>query len=111
MATNSHDFTNVAQVLTEDPSHFFGDSERRGLPDVREYFERSWAAVPDERYWAEDVEWVAVSKGAATVTCTYRCAGTPSGSPLSGSGRATNAFVRTEAGWRLAHEHLNAAPE
>ncbi len=111
MATNSHDFENVARVLTKDPSYFFGDSERRGLPDVREYFERAWDAVPDERYWAEDVEWVAVTEGAATATYTYRWVGTRSGSPVSGSGHATNAFVRTGIGWRLAHEHLSTTPE
>ncbi|WP_404814715.1 nuclear transport factor 2 family protein [Scrofimicrobium canadense] len=28
----------------------------------------------------------------------------------SGAGRATNVFVRSAHGWRLAHEHLSSLP-
>ncbi|WP_372491407.1 nuclear transport factor 2 family protein [Microbacterium aurugineum] len=54
------------------------------------------------------MEWVAHGSDAAVAIYTYRWSGTVQGSPANGSGRATNAFVKTGDGWRLVHEHLSA---
>lgn len=107
-ATNSHDFDQVARILAPQPVYFFGDATCIGRAAVRDYFERTWALIPDERYWAEDIEWVAHGSDAAVAIYTYRWSGTVQGSPANGSGRATNAFVKTGDGWRLVHEHLSA---
>ncbi|MFJ2553816.1 YybH family protein [Microbacterium sp. NPDC087591] len=107
-ATNSHDFDQVARVLAPEPVYFFGDATCIGRAAVRDYFERTWALIPDERYWAEDIEWVVDGSDAAVAIYTYRWSGTVQGAPASGSGRATNAFAKTDDGWRLVHEHLSA---
>jgi ketosteroid isomerase-like protein len=106
-ATNSHDFDQVARILVPEPVYFFGDATCVGQAAVRSYFERTWALIPDERYGAEDVEWVVDGHDAAVAIYTYRWSGTVQGAPASGAGRATNAFVKTPEGWRLAHEHLS----
>lgn len=109
-ATNTHDFDEVAQVLATDAVYFFGDATCRGVREVREYFERTWRAIPDEIYAAEDVSWVAEGSDAAVAIYTYRWSGTIDGAPAAGSGRATNVFRRAHEGWRLVHEHLSGAP-
>jgi ribosomal protein S18 acetylase RimI-like enzyme/ketosteroid isomerase-like protein len=109
-ATNSHDFSQVAAGLAADAVYFFGDATCVGLPAVQEYFEQTWATIPDERYWAEDIAWTARSPHVAAVTYSYHWSGTLPTGPASGSGRATNIFVSTPQGWRLCHEHLSAHP-
>lgn len=109
-ATNTHDFDHVERVLAPDAVYFFGDATCIGVSEVRGYFERTWAMIPDETYWAEDIEWVALSEDTAVATYTYHWSGTINGQERSGSGRATNVFTRTPHGWRLTHEHLSSLP-
>lgn len=109
-ATNTHDFDHVERVLAPDAVYFFGDANCIGVSEVRGYFERTWAMIPDETYWAEDIEWVALSEDTAVATYTYHWSGTINGQERSGSGRATNVFTRTPHGWRLTHEHLSSLP-
>lgn len=109
-ATNTHDFDHVETVLIPGAVYFFGDASRVGLTEVRAYFESTWAAIPDERYWAEDTSWVADGADAAVAVYTYRWSGTLDGTPRTGAGRATNVFTRTAQGWRLTHEHLSGLP-
>lgn len=108
--TNTHDFDQVEKILTPGTVYFFGDATCVGLTEVRAYFESTWAAIPDERYWAEDTSWVADGADAAVAVYTYRWSGTLDGTPRSGAGRATNVFTRTGQGWRLTHEHLSGLP-
>lgn len=109
-ATNTHDFDHVERVLAPDAVYFFGDATCIGVSEVRGYFERTWAMIPDETYWAEDIEWVARSEDSAVATYTYHWRGTIDGQERSGAGRATNVFTRTPHGWRLTHEHLSPLP-
>lgn len=109
-ATNTHDFDQVEKLLSSDAVYFFGDATCIGVTQVRDYFERTWAMIPDEHYWAEDIEWVADTEQAAVATYTYHWKGTIGGEMRSGAGRATNVFMRTEHGWRLTHEHLSSLP-
>ncbi|WP_150461814.1 YybH family protein [Nesterenkonia ebinurensis] len=109
-ATNTHDFDNVAELLSEDVIYYFGDATLVGREAVRHYFERTWDTIRDERYWAEDIHWPVNSADAAVAVYRYQWRGTIEGRQAEGSGRATNAFVRTAEGvWLLAHEHLSAA--
>lgn len=109
-ATNTHDFTQVAENLTPGAVYYFGDATCTGLTEVQEYFERTWATIPDERYWAEDITWTARSSQVAVATYTYRWEGTLPTGPASGTGRATNVFVRSDEHWLLSHEHLSTHP-
>ncbi|WP_293786061.1 GNAT family N-acetyltransferase [uncultured Aeromicrobium sp.] len=109
-ATNTHEFDNVARLLAPDAVYFFGDATCAGVDEVRAYFERTWAMIPDETYGAEDVDWVARSEDAAVAIYTYHWDGTINGQKHAGAGRATNVFTRTSHGWRLTHEHLSSLP-
>lgn len=109
-ATNTHDFDHVERVLAPDAVYFFGDATCTGGNEVRGYFERTWAMIPDETYWAEDVQWVARTADTAVAIYTYHWRGAINGQEHSGSGRATNVFTRTPHGWRLTHEHLSSFP-
>ena len=110
VATNTHDFDQVAELLVDEPVYFFGDANVTGGWAVREYFERTWSAIPDEEYWVESVEWPVDGHDGAVAVYRYRWRGTVEGRRAEGSGRATNAFARTSEGWRLAHEHLSREP-
>ncbi len=109
-ATNTHDFDHVERVLAPDAVYFFGDATCIGVSEVRGYFERTWAMIPDETYWAEDIQWVNRTADTAVATYTYHWSGTIDGQERSGAGRATNVFTRTPHGWRLTHEHLSSLP-
>lgn len=110
VATNTHDFDHVERVLAPDAVYFFGDATCTGVSEVRAYFERTWAMIPDETYWAEDIDWVAQTGDTAVAIYTYHWRGTIDGQERSGAGRATNVFTRTPQGWRLTHEHLSSLP-
>lgn len=109
-ATNTHDFDHVERVLAPDAVYFFGDATCTGVNEVRGYFERTWAMIPDETYWAEGIQWVNRTTDTAVATYTYHWRGTINRQERSGSGRATNVFTRTPHGWRLTHEHLSSLP-
>lgn len=107
-ATNTHDFDNVVDLLTEDVVYYFGDATLVGLQAVREYFERTWGVIREEQYWAEDIHWPIHGEEAAVAIYRFRWRGMVDGQPAEGAGRGTNVFVRCADGhWRLAHEHLS----
>lgn len=110
-ATNTHDFDNVAEMLSEDVTYFFNDATLVGRDSVRGYFESTWELIHEERYWAEDVRWLIESDNSALVVYRYCWSGTIDGQWSTGSGRATNAFARDVDGrWLLVHEHLSQEP-
>jgi GNAT superfamily N-acetyltransferase/ketosteroid isomerase-like protein len=110
VGTNTHDFRYVERVLAPDAIYFFGDATCRGVHAVREYFEHTWRQIPDERYWAENIEWLESTTDSAVATYVFRWMGTLD-ERRSGGGRATNVFHRTESGWWLVHEHLSGLPK
>lgn len=110
-ATNTHDFDRVSPLLAPDVVYHFTDETVRGRAAAREYFERTWHTVRDEEYGIEDVEWLVSSDATAVASYCFVWRGIIDGLPRSGSGRATNVFVRAEEGrWLLAHEHLSPEP-
>nr|WP_324254013.1 nuclear transport factor 2 family protein [Paenibacillus sp. 1001270B_150601_E10] len=107
-ATNTHDFSEVEKLLHKDAVYWFSDRTCKSLEEIRAYFEHAWDVVREEVYSAHDVQWMALDERAATCIYTYRYEGIVNGAKVSGTGRATNVFVRQEEDWRLIHEHLSA---
>ncbi|BBH20400.1 hypothetical protein Back11_17450 [Paenibacillus baekrokdamisoli] len=65
--------------------------------------------IKDEIYSATDVQWLIADSCSAVCIYTYRWEGYYEGNFKSGSGRATNVFVKNTAGcWKLIHEHLSS---
>ncbi|WP_232695554.1 YybH family protein [Brevibacillus daliensis] len=108
-ATNTHDFSQVRQILHPDAVYWFSDKTCTTLVEIQAYFENAWNVIKDEVYEARDVTWIVSEKKSATCLYTYHWQGYHKGKFASGSGRATNVFIRNEQGeWKLIHEHLSA---
>lgn len=109
-ATNTHDFSQVQKCLHPDAVYFFSDRTCRNHKEIRQYFETAWIAVENEKYAAQDVEWLHIGNTSASCTYTYVYEGYTEGKYVSGKGRATNVFIFGSAGWLLLHEHLSPMP-
>jgi len=68
----SRDFSAVAPLISPSAVFWFNDGSHVGLPEISAAFERTFAAMPDERYWLEDVVWLGEGVDVA-------CASTASG--------------------------------
>ncbi|MBB6453777.1 ketosteroid isomerase-like protein [Salirhabdus euzebyi] len=107
-ATNTHDFTNVKELLSDKAIYWFTDKTCTSLEEIQAYFENGWDLMKDEVYGATDVKWLTVSDNAATCVYTFSYEGYQNGQFVEGNGRATNIFVKNEHGvWKLIHEHLS----
>jgi ketosteroid isomerase-like protein len=107
-AINTHDFTNVEKVLDDNAIFWFSDKTCVSREEIKSYFENAWNLVRDEIYGVSDVQWIAVDNNSATCIYTYTWEGYYNNEFTSGSGRATNVFVKDNEGvWKLKHEHLS----
>lgn len=106
-ATNTHVFENVRQVLHDDALFWFTSQTCRTHDEIRTYFESTWAVIKEEVYSAVDIRWLHEDETSATCVYVYQYEGFYEGKRVSGSGRATNVFVKTDHGWKLIHEHLS----
>jgi ketosteroid isomerase-like protein len=107
-ATNTHKFNNVEKMLHPDAVYWFSDQSCTAIEEIRAYFEHAWDLIKEEMYAARDIEWIAADSKTATCLYTYHYEGYLKGEFVSGSGRATNVFVKDENGeWKLKHEHLS----
>ncbi|MBH5319592.1 nuclear transport factor 2 family protein [Paenibacillus sp. GSMTC-2017] len=108
-ATNTHQFEHVKQLLHPSAVYWFSDKTCTSLSDIQQYFENAWDTIKDEVYSISDVNWIAVDKNTATCIYTYHYTGYYNGDYISGSGRATNVFIKdNENDWKLIHEHLSS---
>ncbi|WP_017471546.1 YybH family protein [Amphibacillus jilinensis] len=111
-ATNSHDFKQVKQILADDAVYWFTDQTCTTPDQIQNYFETAWTIIQEEVYQARDVKWISTDATSATCLYTYYYEGYIDGSFVSGSGRATNVFVKnSENEWKLIHEHLSPQPD
>ncbi|MBP2078659.1 YybH family protein [Oceanobacillus polygoni] len=108
-ATNTHDFSNVKDVLHEEVVYWFSDKTCTSVADIQAYFEHAWDTIKEELYAATNVQWISVDQQSATCIYIYTYEGYHHGKFVSGSGRATNVFKVDEDGqWKLVHEHLSS---
>ncbi|MCX5495149.1 nuclear transport factor 2 family protein [Kaistia dalseonensis] len=108
---NQHRFEVLAPLIDADAIFWFNDGSFSGLDSIRTAFETTWARYPEERYWLEDVSWIARSSDAASCLYRFRWNATIDGRPASGSGRGTTIMRCTDGIWRIIHEHLSAEPK
>jgi len=109
-ATNSHDFTAVTPLLTNDAVYWFSDGSFEGIDAIQAAFEKTWATIQNEVYHITQVRWVAVSDTAATCIYEFTWQGDIDGVHKFGRGRGTNAITKTADGWKMVHEHLSRYP-
>ena len=108
-ATNTHDFDNVKSLLHPEAVYWFSDQKCDSIKAIQNYFENTWNTIKEEVYSASDIRWLVVKENTATCIYTYLYKGYVDYRFVSGSGRATNVFVKdNEGNWKLIHEHLSS---
>ncbi|GAA0371414.1 YybH family protein [Bacillus horti] len=107
-ATNTHDFTQVEQVLHPDAVYWFSDKTCTSIDEIKDYFNRAWDMIKEEKYTATEIQWIAADQHVATCIYTYNYEGYLEGGFVSGKGRATNVFTQVDGKWKLIHEHLSS---
>ncbi|QFF99073.1 nuclear transport factor 2 family protein [Psychrobacillus glaciei] len=108
-ATNTHNFEIVKQLLHPDAVFWFSNKSCTTINEIQNYFENAWEVIKEEVYSAFNVHWLAADEKTATCIYTYHYEGYYDGKFVSGSGRATNVFIKeNEYEWKLIHEHLSS---
>ncbi len=102
-----HSFDAVAPLIADDAVFWFNDGSFKGIAAIRGAFEKTFRTFPVERYWLEQVEWLALDDAAAC--CVYRFRWTYQGH--TGGGRGTTAMRKTAGRWQIVHEHLSQEPK
>lgn len=108
---NRLDFDALEPLIADDAVFWFNDGCHSGMAEIRTAFEKTWREFPLERYWLEDIRWLAAGEGAAGCVYRFRWRTTLGGKFLDGTGRGT-ALLRSERGqWKIVHEHLSQFPQ
>jgi ketosteroid isomerase-like protein len=108
-ATNTHDFNNVKKLLHEKAIYWFTNKTCNNISEIQKYFENTWELIKDEVYTADDIRWVSTDENSATCIYLYHYEGYHNGKFVSGTGRATNIFIKMDNNeWKLIHEHLSS---
>ncbi|MEU1181368.1 nuclear transport factor 2 family protein [Streptomyces sp. NPDC005820] len=107
-ATNSHDITQLVPLIASGAVYRFSDGSLRGREAIISDIAETFAAIRDEIYPIDDLEWITHRDDDAI--CRYRFAGpgTIDGQPRSGRGRGTNVLVNHAGTWQMLQEHLSA---
>lgn len=107
-ATNSHDFSNVKELLDEDATYWFSDGNYAGIAEIEKAFVTTWNKIKDETYSIENVKWVSLDENSAVCTYKFKWRGIIDGQSKQGEGRGTNVLIKRESKWYIVHEHLSA---
>lgn len=108
---NRQDFDLLTELIAPDATFWFSNGTHGGIAAIRAAFEATWQAMgPSERYWLDELEWIA--EGDSATACIYRFNWEISvdGKRQSGSGRGTTVLKRLGDRWWIAHEHLSGWP-
>ncbi len=106
-ATNTHDFKEVQKLLHPKATYFFSNQTCTTHEQIQKYFENAWNTVKEENYEARDIKWLVQTNSSATCVYTYFYEGYEDEKYVTGTGRATNVFVKENEQWLLIHEHLS----
>lgn len=108
---NRHDFDLLADLIAPDATFWFSDGTHHGIDAIRAAFEATWQVMGDsERYWLDQLDWIAEGDSAASCTYRFNWQTTMDGQPASGSGRGTTVLKRVGDRWWIVHEHLSRNP-
>ncbi len=83
--TSGRHFEEVSPLIADDALFWFNDGSYAGKESIRKAFENTWAfEIRDERYWLDNVSWLAKEERFAVCTFSYH--------------------------WKVIHEHLSQEP-
>jgi|SRR3989344_65634 len=106
-ATNSHKFNNVRPLISPEAVYFFSNENLFGIAEIEKAFTDTFNTIKDEIYSINDIQWLAISDVVAVCVYNFHWVGTIGGKRTKGSGRGTNALVRSGDNWLMVHEHLS----
>lgn len=107
VATNTHDFANVAPLIHADAQYRFTDGDFAGIEAIQKAFEDTWARIQNETYLISDLKVVNADARSASVSYTFHWSGMVDGQSKSSAGRGTNVLVKGDAGLQCVYEHLS----
>lgn len=112
MASETRDFSQVAEMIHPDATYRFNDGDFIGLAAIRGAFEQTWSHnVANERYWLTDVRIIYSDSSSACVSYDYHWSGLGPRGPFEMSGRGTQLLVQQGDRLQCIYEHLGAAPD
>ena len=105
---NRQDFHLLTDLIAPDATFWFSNGTYSGIAAIRAAFEATWRVMgPSERYWLDQLEWIA--EGDSAAACIYRFNWEITVDD-SGSGRGTTVLRRVDDRWWIVHEHLSHWP-
>lgn len=108
---NRQNFDLLTDLIAPDATFWFSNGTHSGIAAIRAAFEATWQAMgPTERYWLDQLEWIAEGDSAAACIYRFNWEITVNGERDSGSGRGTTVLKRVGDRWWIAHEHLSRWP-
>ncbi len=106
-ATNTHVFSNVADLIHREATYRFTDGDFVGVEAIQKAFENTWDSIKEETYSLSDLKIVSIDLNSASITYTFNWSGIVDGVKKSGSGRGTNVIIRNGDELQFIHEHLS----
>lgn len=106
-ATNTHDFSNVADLIHPEAVYRFTEGDFMGIEAIQKAFESTWNSIKNEIYSLYDLKVVTTDSMSASITYTFKWSGIVDREPKSGQGRGTNIIVRNGDKLQFIHEHLS----
>lgn len=108
---NRHDFHLLTDLIAPDATFWFSDGTYRAIAAIRAAFEATWQVMgSSERYWLDQLEWIAEGDLAAACIYRFNWQATSDGKSVAGSGRGTTVLACRDGRWWIVHEHLSREP-
>ncbi len=105
--TNTHDFTNVLELIHPEATYLFTDGTFRGLDQIQKAFESTWKKIQNETYQISDIKVVCADELIAVITYKFSWSGVVDGQQKNGEGRGTNVIKKSDMRLQFIHEHLS----
>jgi ketosteroid isomerase-like protein len=107
IATNSHDFTQVAPLIHPDARYFFSNGNvMNGIGEIQDGFESTWQRIQSELYRVDEIKWRMVLPHAALYVYRFDWSGIVNGSFDSGEGRGIQLLQKTDDRWQVLRQRL-----
>lgn len=107
IATNTHDFDQVAPLLNEEAIYWFSDGSYIGISAIQRAFTETWNKIQNEKYQIRNTQWISIDEKLAVCVYEFHWEGEISGEKVSGTGRGTNVIGKVNDKWKMLHEHLS----
>lgn len=106
-ALRTQDWKIVEPLISSNASVTFSNGAVHiGKDNVQKAFERNFAAIKNEKYVIENVQWLMKDELCAVYLFEFRWTGIVNGNSVSGNGHGTSVLRKEEGQWKLLTEHL-----